>query len=177
MARERDYPAEYRARTAKLATRGETVYQRRDRAAKSLGYRSLSQRTKALRTGKDLRPADIARRAVSAADRRQVIPTPAGTVVRSTPSGKGLHVVESRIAKAPRNAKVTLVVTVQMADGSLRDVTIFGRGGWSAGKLADAFRAAGGIDEYVDDQIADGQGISGGGFGISSVVSMSVFIS
>lgn len=139
----RDTRAEYAARNAR---------------ARAAGYSSY----RAMRTARE--------QGREPGGRRQIVTSPAGRVVQTTPSGRGMHVLASQIRNARPDARVKFIV--QTADG--RTVTIGQKGGMSARSIASAL--ADGIDlgDYIESAL-DAMYAATGGIGAAVHVQAVIF--
>ena len=163
----RDYRAEYAARKARAAESGTTVYRQRDREARKLGYDGYQQRREARRTGQGITPVDRARSVKPG--NRQIQKVGDITIVSTTKNGRGFGVIERQIRNAPEGAQVSINARVKLGDGTEKDITLLGRGGWSAAQLADALDGYDDIADFIADYGDDLYGFAGGVAAIHSV--------
>lgn len=146
MAAER---SNYHARRNELArAKGFASYQaQREAQAKARGAASYRAERKARETG-----------AAPSGGRKQITRLGDSTIVETTPSGKGLHVVLSQIAKASDEARVTLNVELRMSDGTRRDTNVFMKGGWIPSEIVEAAGNFGGLDALIADYLDSDDG-------------------
>lgn len=169
-------------------------HQRRVELARAEGYRSYHERNVAKQaaergdpsklrgvdrtlyeaTGRaKFQPGESAtpRRTGPAPERRQIIDTPAGTILRTTANGRGWGVLEQRLERMEFGQVTQLVARVSTPSG-IRSVELFGRGGISVSALNDLIADAGGLRAAVEFQLAAQYGGGGGDVvGVELVVS------
>ena len=140
---------------------GQTRQQRRNELARAEGYRNYTDKRNAkMREAGYRNYADArAKRAKGQplpgdkAGRRRVVKTGGGTIVKSTPKGRGLGIIEKRLRNGG-DRQAFASVTVNTPDGPRR-VRLFGHGGWNSQKFSDAVDKAGGLMPFFLGRIAE----------------------
>lgn len=170
----REERAERAGFRAEGATRAYSKYDQaaRRRSAESKGYGGPG---KARRAREAARAGDTSKLRGEQAPpkpsgRRQVFTTPAGTIVKTTPGGKGMHVLQRRIENAGRGTRAKVLVT--MSDG--RTLNLYGKGGTSTAHLRRRIEDEGDLYGAIDADLGEvyGDAYAGG----ATVVSVQVVI-
>lgn len=168
-------------------------HQRRVELARAEGYRSYHERNMAKQAAErgdpsKLRGVDRAlhdatgrakfqpgesatpRRTGPAPERRQIIDTPAGTILRTTAQGRGWAVIEQRLQRLEFGTVTQLVAKVRDA-GGVRSVELFSNGGITVSALNDLIDRVGSLRRAVEFQLASQYGGAGDVVGVELVVS------
>lgn len=140
-------------------------YQRRKELAQAKGFSSVRAWRSASTAERAAASARLAERdptykgsgrAVEAATRawegrhaaRQIVPTAAGTYLRTTVGGKGEAVILGNLDKREGQTYTGVTVRYIGEDGEVHTATIDAKGG-NAGALADRMRLHGGVKDYA----------------------------